>query len=56
MNIKISDKIKSEIVNIRIDTETKRKLTELAKSNEYKNNNSAVIRHLIHSAYIKKVL
>jgi Arc/MetJ-type ribon-helix-helix transcriptional regulator len=56
MNMKISDKTKTEIVNIRIDVETKRKLTELAKSNEYKNNSSAVIRHLIQSTYSKKVL
>lgn len=54
--MKVTNKIKSEIFNLRIDKETKRKLIELSKTNEFKNNSSAVIRDLIHSAYNKNVL
>lgn len=39
---------------MRIDKETKSKLTELSKAKDFNNNSSAVIRYLIHSAYYKK--
>ena len=54
--MKQSTKTKTEIFNMRIDIDTKKKLEELAKKGEFKNNSSAVIRSLIHSAYSKKVL
>lgn len=54
--MKPTDKIKSEIFNLRVDVDTKKKLNELSKSNQYKNNSSAVIRDLIHLAYNRKVL
>ena len=52
--MKLSTKTKSEIFNMRIDIDTKQKLEELAKANEFKNNSSAVIRSLIHLAHSKK--
>ena len=48
--------IKTEIFNLRIDKDTKKKLEELAKKEEYKNNSSAVIRSLIHDAYTNKLM
>ena len=48
-----SEKSKTEIFNMRIDQNTKKKLEELAKS--HKGNCSALLRDLIHSAHSKKL-
>jgi predicted transcriptional regulator len=42
---------KSEVLVVRIDKATKKRLQELAKKNKYGNNSSEVVRSLIETAY-----
>ena len=52
--MKLPVNTKSEIFNMRMDMDTKKKLEELASKGDFKNNSSAVIRFLIHSHHSKR--
>ena len=45
---------KSEVLVVRLDKATKKRLQELAKKNKYGTNNSEVIRTLIDKAHTKR--
>lgn len=45
---------KSEVIVVRLDKATKKRLQELAKKNKYGKNSSDVVRTLINSAYTKR--
>ena len=54
--MKIQEKTKSVVFNMRMDEDTKKKLDQLAKGVQFDNNSSAVIRSLIHAQHSKKGL
>ena len=53
MKLPSSDSL-NEVLVIRVNTATKKKLQELAKKNKYGKNSSDVVRTLIESAYSKR--